>query len=68
MGTVSLTEGHPPPPPRTDGIRSVMVTPFSSRNFWSQKQRRILRLIKWSVVRGTPINTGLMVPLRITAA
>ena len=45
-----------------DGIRGKMVTTFSSRNFWSQKQRRILRLLKWSVVRGTPINQGLMFP------
>ena len=34
--------------------------PLSSRDFWSQKQRGILRLHKWSVERGTPIKKGFM--------
>ena len=59
MRTVSQTEGQPPPnawDSQQDGHS------LSSRDFWSQKQRGILRLLKWSVVRGTPINKGSWFP------
>ena len=65
MRTVSQTEGHPLP----NGWNSQQDGhPLSSRDFWSQKQRGILRLHKWSVERGTPIKKGLIVPLHIKVA
>ena len=49
-------QGSPPPPSEWDSHRDGH--PLSSRDFWSQKQRGILRLHKWSVERETPIKKG----------